>query len=321
MKATPANGPKVSVLLPVRNGQKYLRAALRSVLDQTYQDFELVVLDDGSTDKTAAIIEREGKRDPRIVPKKYEGLGLPAVLNRGLAEAQGEYVARMDADDLCLPERFAEQVAALDRDPGLVLVGCQVVRIDSAGFEIDRLRVPLETEQIFANMLAGRGGQVWHPAFMFRAEASRNIGGYDEQFGTAQDFDFLLRIRKEGRIENLDRILLKYRMHQQSITKSRALEQQIAKRAALSRYLESLGETANAAMLAPPTNATPADWSDFPLSIAGASLRAGNRLTAFRNAAGVLIRSPRNSRARWLLVDSSPAWLQGCFAAIRKLFC
>ncbi|MEQ8848775.1 glycosyltransferase [Botrimarina sp.] len=318
-KRSAATPPRVSVLLPVRNGEKYLKAAIRSVVRQTFRDFELILLNDGSTDNTSRIIAREAKRDPRIVCKQYEGMGLPAVLNQGLAEASGEYVARMDADDVCYPQRFAEQVKALEDHPDLVLVGCQLTRIDSAGFEIDKLILPTDTRQIVDNLLAGHGGQVMHPAFMFRTAAARRIGGYDEAYNTAQDFDFLLRIRQEGRIENLDQFLLKYRLHESSITKARAAEQRAAKLAALGRHLGSEALPTGGSVGEQPHAAVGASHDDVQLEIARAARRAGNWATAVRNAAAVLRRSPSNREARWLLVDSSPRWLQLCLRSAKNL--
>ncbi|MFD1958687.1 glycosyltransferase family 2 protein [Novosphingobium panipatense] len=115
--------PRVSVLLPCYNGAAYLEEAVRSILLQTFADFELIVVDDGSTDATADILARMGRRDPRLRVVRQPNGGIVAALNTAIAHARGEYIARMDADDVSFPERFAFQVAWLDAHPATVLVG------------------------------------------------------------------------------------------------------------------------------------------------------------------------------------------------------
>ena len=124
---------RVSVLLPLYNGEAYIREAVESVLAQTRRDFELLILDDGSRDGSLAIVQEIARRDPRVRLISRENRGLTETLNELLAAARGEFVARMDADDVCLPDRFERQVAFLDAHPEVVCVGGDPVMIDERG--------------------------------------------------------------------------------------------------------------------------------------------------------------------------------------------
>src|SRR5207237_7493623 len=115
--------PRVSVLLPVWNGEAFLEQAMESILRQTLSSFELIVIDDGSTDRTAAIADEFASRDDRVRVLRRPHEGLSATLNAGIAAARGEYVARMDADDISVPDRLQKQVAYLDAHPGSVALG------------------------------------------------------------------------------------------------------------------------------------------------------------------------------------------------------
>src|SRR5207237_10277673 len=128
--------PRVSVLLPVWNGEAFLEQAMESILRQTLSSFELIVIDDGSTDRSAAIAEEFASRDPRMRVLRRPHEGLSAALNAGIAAARGEYVARMDADDISAPDRLRKQVAYLDAHPACVAVGAWSDVVDEAGRQI-----------------------------------------------------------------------------------------------------------------------------------------------------------------------------------------
>lgn len=195
--------PKVTVLIPVFNREQFVDAAIRSVLEQDFVDFELVVVDDGSTDGTVQVLEAWRQRDPRIVvvtaPKN---LGIPGALNLGLANAHGEYIARLDSDDLMLPRRLAAQVALLDTHPGVSLVSCAYDIVDMAGTHLGtwKRNDPPEVTAFLLNFfnIVGGGGQV-----MFRLADVREEGGYSVAFPSSEDFDLWCRLRRRGRIETL----------------------------------------------------------------------------------------------------------------------
>lgn len=216
--------PRVSVLMPVYNGARFLESAVRSVLGQTFVDFELVAVDDGSTDETPRLLAELAAGDGRIRVFRQENTGIVGALNNGLARCRGEYIARMDGDDLCLPERFAEQVAHLDRHPGCVLVGGLAQSIDESGAPrgiVSGGPHRLTRLDIFPPRIAVS----IHPLVMIRRAALEAIGGYRADFPHAEDYDLYIRLSTQGRIDNPDRVMLKYRTHGGSVS-TRNLEAQ-----------------------------------------------------------------------------------------------
>jgi len=199
--------------MPVYNGQRFLDEAIASVFAQDYDDFELVIVNDGSIDGTAAILEEWAVREPRIVVTALErNSGIPAALNHGLALARGEYIARHDADDIFVAGRLHAQVAALDADPGVVLVSGRYHLIDSNGRRLatmSRVEPPEVTAYLlhFSNVVGGHG-QV-----MFRRDLVREIGGYKDEFGLSEDYDLWTRLAMHGKIVVLPIIGMLHRLH------------------------------------------------------------------------------------------------------------
>ncbi|MGQ4646882.1 glycosyltransferase [Lyngbya aestuarii] len=209
--------PKISVLMSVYNAGEYLAKAVGSILTQTFKDFEFIIIDDGSTDKSLAILERYAKQDSRIRLISQQNIGLTKTLNKALALAQGEFIARMDADDISMPERFNRQVQYLENNPNCVALGCDVLQIDMDGAPICKMGVLLSHDELEAELLKGRGGVIRHPAVMIRREALVAINGYRDQFKTAQDLDLYLRLAERGQLANLPDVLLEYRLHLESV--------------------------------------------------------------------------------------------------------
>ena len=216
--------PAISVLLAVYNGQTYLREAMDSVIAQTEKDFEFIIIDDGSTDETRNILEGYAQKDLRIRLVSRPNKGLTVTLNEGLSLARGEFLARMDADDICLPERFEKQLAYLRDHPECVLLGSRVLLVDPEGMPIRKLCDEQSHEQIDIAHL-NRGWPVVHPAVMMRTAAIRQIGGYRDEYNTLEDFDLFLRLAEIGKLANLPDILLHYRQHFASVTHSKAKKQ------------------------------------------------------------------------------------------------
>ncbi|WP_300039404.1 glycosyltransferase [uncultured Roseobacter sp.] len=209
--------PRVSVLLPVCNAETWLGVAMDSILAQSFTDFELLVHDDGSTDGSLAILQDYAARDRRVVLTSEPNKGLIATLNQLIDAAQGDLIARMDADDIALPERFAKQVAWLDQNPDYVLLGGAIIFIDEAGRHIAPEFPPRDHETLDDYSLRGTGA-ICHPAVMMRTETVRQVGGYDMRRDTAEDLDLWLRMAEAGRLASLPDIVLKYRLHDQSIS-------------------------------------------------------------------------------------------------------
>ena len=202
--------PRISVLMCVYNGEEYLREAVESILNQTFSDIEFIIVDDGSTDNTETILDSFD--DPRILrSRNNENIGLTRSLNKGLAMARGEYIARMDADDISLPERLAAQVAFLDEHPEIGVLGSAVQVIDARGSLIRVLRYPT-THEFFLWSLCFYS-PIAHPTVVFRRTAVEHVGGYDDALLAGQDRDLWQRLSTAARFANLPEVYLLYRVH------------------------------------------------------------------------------------------------------------
>ncbi|HVP08371.1 MAG TPA: glycosyltransferase [Burkholderiales bacterium] len=220
--------PRVTVLMAVRDGAPHLDEAVRSVIAQSFADWEFVIVDDGSTDDTAAILERYRRADARIrvVPQPRQGLA--ESLNRGLRLARGSYVARMDADDVSDRERLAVQVAAMDAHPEVGVCGSWIETFGMGPPAIRRY--PLDDASIrswllFESVLA-------HPSVMIRRDVLERHGlAYDAAMLHAEDYDLWVRAARVTKLANVPQVLLRYREHsQQVVRKHDALKRQTARR-------------------------------------------------------------------------------------------
>lgn len=202
--------PVVTVLMPIYNGESYLDSAINSVLGQTYQAWELLCLDDGSSDNSRAIIQRFSDRDDRIQLIKLDHRGIVSALNHGVKQAQTKFIARLDADDIALPSRFELQIQYLERHPEVALVGgsYQTIRADGSVWK-DNIP-PLRYQDVLARL--PQSNCIAHPAVMMRRSVLDQFEGpYREWFPFAEDYDLWLRMSVQHRLENLPDILLQYR--------------------------------------------------------------------------------------------------------------
>lgn len=221
----PTNEVKASVILPIYNGEAYLKQAIDSVLNQTFKDFELLLLNDGSTDSSEEIIDGYVKKDKRCKKFSWQNQGLIKTLNTGIEKAQGEIIFRMDADDICHPERFEKQFQYLELHPDCVVLGSRVLLIDEEGMPIKVFSVPSEHEDIDRENFIGGGAAIVHPSVALRKEALINLRGYRDKYTHAEDIDLFLRLAEHGAIKNLSDILLEYRQHAGSIGYAKRKEQ------------------------------------------------------------------------------------------------
>jgi glycosyltransferase involved in cell wall biosynthesis len=220
--------PPISVCMPVYNAERYVAQAVESILDQTFGDFEFLILDDASTDGSIEILRRYAARDPRIRLTSRPNRGVARTLNELVDQARGEFLARMDADDLALPERFARQVAYLRTHPECVLVGSRVRLIDPEGDHLTDWCRLQEHEEIEAILLGGeRSTQISHPSVMMRRDAVLAVGKY-RPFAL-EDVDLFLRLAERGRIVNLPEVLLQYRIHANNVSKTASYHSKIAR--------------------------------------------------------------------------------------------
>jgi glycosyltransferase involved in cell wall biosynthesis len=224
---------RVSVILPVRNGGSYLPLAVESVLQQTFGSFELLVIDDASSDGSISLLEPMATRDPRLRLLRNPGSGLVAALNFGLSQAQAEFVARMDADDIALPERLSRQVEFLETMPEISVVGTQVAFIDATGILTgEQPSFPTEPKEITRALIA-RGCVVRHPSVLARKTSLLSVGGYRPACDKAEDYDLWLRLVDGDRIANLPEVLLHYRVHPLQISNGINLQQRFSRDLAL----------------------------------------------------------------------------------------
>lgn len=208
--------PRISVLLPVRNAAATLDEALGSVLGQTRDDFEVIALNDGSTDGSAERLQAAASRDARVRVIDTGGRGLAASLNEGLRAATAPYIARQDADDRSRRTRFAVQAAYLDAHPAIGALGTGAVTIDEAGAIIGRFPTRSGPATVRSALRRARATPV-HGSMMIRTDLLRALGGYRDAFVTSQDFDLWLRLVERSVLDNLDETLYEWRVSPGSV--------------------------------------------------------------------------------------------------------
>jgi glycosyltransferase involved in cell wall biosynthesis len=212
--------PRVTVLMPVFNAESTVHAAVRGILDQTFQDLELLVVDDGSTDGTAGILARFD--DARVLVVRQDNRGVSAALDAGMQRARGAYIARQDADDVSDPRRLERQVAALDSDAGLGLIGCNYRIVDETGRELAVTDVFCHPEDVKAALVVSN--QFGHGTVMFRRDLAERVGGYRALAGHersfVEDLDLWQRISRISRVANLSAALYTWRRDPGGVTLS-----------------------------------------------------------------------------------------------------
>jgi glycosyltransferase involved in cell wall biosynthesis len=218
--------PSISVLMPVYNAERYVGEAVESILNQSFTDFEFIIINDGSTDRSLQILQHYAQQDDRIHLVSRENRGLVNTLNEGLALARTPLLARMDADDVAYPERFSVQKEFLDRNPNHLLIGSRVLIIDDDGDAICEMGSHFKHNDIVEGLLSRQGQLIYHPSVMFRTKAVLDLGSYRNKYPHVEDLDLFLRISEKGQIENFNSVLLKYREHFEKIGYLYSLEQE-----------------------------------------------------------------------------------------------
>lgn len=200
--------PLVSVIMPNYNGEKYLKEAIESILNQTYTNFEFIIVDDASTDNSWKIIQEYAKKDKRIKGfRNKKNSGVTVTLNNGLKKSTGEYIARMDSDDISLPKRFEEEVKLLNNNYDLT--GTNILFMNEKGKIIGKRKYASNIDKIIKieSPLA-------HPTVMFKKDMLKKTGTYRPEFNSAEDYDLWIRFyQKRAKIKIINKNLLKYRQH------------------------------------------------------------------------------------------------------------
>jgi glycosyltransferase involved in cell wall biosynthesis len=217
----------ISIIMPAYNSDNFVKDAVESVLNQTYPHFELIVCDDGSTDKTLEIVESYAERDSRIrlLRNRFRSVSLNA--NSGVSAARYPWIARLDADDVATPDRLERQIQAAEREPHVLCWGGAAQLINRNGQRLRTARLGPETEVEFEELR--RSGRVIYMlglTTMIRRDAFLRVGGYDPRFNSADDIELLSRLAELGSIRALPAILGHYRIHGNSFTASRSIIQE-----------------------------------------------------------------------------------------------
>jgi glycosyltransferase involved in cell wall biosynthesis len=200
--------PLVSIVIPVHNGEEYIKEAIDSCLNQTYKNIEIIVVDDESTDNTLQILREYGDIITVVPVEKQNGLG--NVLNIGIRASKGEYIARMDADDVMYPIRIEKQVEYMQNNPSCVAVGGQIDIIDSDGNITGHREYAVEDRDIKKNMFLFQ--PFAHPAVMLRRSALEDVSLYPENIWKVEDVKLFFLLSKEGEFHNIEDTVLKYRV-------------------------------------------------------------------------------------------------------------
>lgn len=217
--------PLVSVIIPAYNAEKYLSQAIESILNQTFRDFELIIIDDCSTDGTGQIINDYLKLDKRIIAlRNKNNLKLSRVLNRGIKIARGKYLARMDADDVSFPERLEKQVAFMEANPEVGVSGGTMVITNASGKVTGERNYHTTDEKIRKKIF--RYNPFCHPAVIIRKSVLKKAGLYNHDFNPTEDYELYFRIGLQAKFANLTDKLIKYRVVSDSMTNKglRAME-------------------------------------------------------------------------------------------------
>jgi cellulose synthase/poly-beta-1,6-N-acetylglucosamine synthase-like glycosyltransferase len=241
--------PSVSVVMSVFNGERFLREAVESILNQSFCDFEFIIINDGSTDDSGSILDWYQRSDHRIRTYHQENRGLVQSLNRGCGLAQGKYIARMDADDIAVRDRLTWQFTFMEDHPEVAVLGGAFELIDQTGEVLRVVRHPLEPRELERDIL--KSSIICHPTAFIRKAAVIAAGGY-RNVVDAEDYDLWLRIAEHHPLANLPDVLLKYRLHLGQVSVARCRSQAlgtVAARAAASARrsgkpdpLDSVGE-------------------------------------------------------------------------------
>ena len=211
------NNPKVSVVLPCYNAGKYIEQAVRSMMVQTYRNLEIIIVDDCSADESADVLKRLAMEDSRIMVLHNEtNLKIVACLNKAIDIASGKYIARMDADDISMPDRIAKQIAFLEANENIAACGCNYIIIDEVGNKTGKVLFEstpdlLKPELLFFSALA-------HPAVTLRTAAAKEAGLYKPGMVPAEDYEFWLSIAEKFEMANLPEYLLLYRWHGNNVS-------------------------------------------------------------------------------------------------------
>ena len=281
-----------SVIMPVYNAGKFLDAAIESVLSQTFTNFELLLLDDGSTDESLKRLEYYSSQDSRCKVYSRANRGVAATLNEGLDLASSDIIIRMDQDEIFRPERFENQMRYMAEHPECVMIGSRVLLIDPDGLPIREMGHCQTHEEIDAGLSWG-GAFIFDPTIVVRKSAILAVGAYRAEYEYAEDLDLFLRLAEIGRIANLPDVLVEYRQHSSSMSYKR---RDLQYKSILAATMDARRRRSQEVDTTPPgmwtAEAAVSTISDVHRKWAWWALASGNLGTARKHAWKALLENP-----------------------------
>ncbi len=209
------NSPLISVVMPAHNASKHIPIAIESILNQTFKDFEFLIVNDNSSDKTASIVKKYARKDSRIrLLNNSKRLDIAGSLNKGIENAKSNIIARMDADDISYPNRFELQYKLIQRSRKIAAVGSNIILIDSSENVIGLRNYPQSSEKLKKCLF--KYSPFAHPVVMFRKDIFEKVGKYNPKYSPTEDLDLWFRLGKENEFRSIPRPLLKYRLSEKS---------------------------------------------------------------------------------------------------------
>ena len=213
----PQDIPSITVLMSVFNSARWLSEAIESVLNQTFRDFEFIIVDDGSTDNSCKIIKQYQSLDPRIIIISKPNTGLADSLNQGIMKARGKWIARLDADDICEITRLEKQLERARANSKLVFIGTGMTIINEVGAKLRIHRYPSEHKMLLRNLITARKFPAHSSAFYLK-HSVQALGGYRLRIKRSEDHDLWLRLSEVGEITSINEPLVQLRFHSAQIS-------------------------------------------------------------------------------------------------------
>lgn len=256
--------PLISIVMPVYNAGAFLIDSVASMIEQSHRDWELICVNDGSSDGSGQLLDWFAAQDARIQVIHQPNAGIVEALNRGCSQAVAPLLCRMDQDDIAMPNRLQQQATYLRNHPNCSVVGSSILEMDAEGDPLRVSQLANEHERIVEDLLHRRTGH-FHPTTLFRTEAFEAVGGYRKQFEWVEDHDLWLRLARRGRLANINQVLLCYRQHATSICWQRSSQQRSLMNAVLSDAYRTRGLNLPESLIAESTQnrapAGPGKWA------------------------------------------------------------
>ena len=302
--------PLISFVMPVHNSSRYLHESIESVLRQSYQNLELIAVDDGSDDNSLEILHQFAAGDHRVTVVACRHRGISATRNEAWQTARGDFIANLDSDDVAFPVRAELQCQYLLDHTDCVAVGANAFQIDTDGDPLGPLIVRISHDDIVGELLAGRGSALIHSATMFRRGPLEHVGGYREDLPVAEDLDLFLKLSEHGRLANLPETLIRFRRHLDSITaiSKSGMQNQTFRKSVVADAFRRRGlppDSMNVMVFSPPRSTAERYWQWLRYAS-----RSGYRRTARKYAWKLL-------RGNWYRVD---VWVRLLRIQFRSLF-